>query len=507
MRSWLWLFLLAVFLAPWLTLVALGIYWLFETGHILPWLWMALALTTLAWMGFRRLKATKMSPYPKLPVFQPNQAMSPAAEAAWAKVEKMAEALESTKASLSETSVLLPLARQIIIEVAKRFQPDKDDAELVVSLPDVLLIVERVSRDMRELLIEQVPASHLITVKDGLMLWQWKQKLAKLGIIASIGQLLASPVGGALYELRMVFFKRVIRYPLAELDRWLLQNLVRKIGFYAIQLYGGELKTDDDAVEMPSQTSIKDMEFAQRDDDKSREPLRILVAGQTKAGKSSLINALFGKLCAIVDVLPSTYALSPYRLEQDGEFLGLVYDSPGYGDQVSWVTDNCSELHRIDLVLLACSATLAARSADSHFLATLRAQYEKKPDRIPPPVVVALTHIDLLRPVREWKPPYNLDNPMTTKEMQIRLCLEDVATTLAIPLEQIYAICLKPSDEWNIEAVWTAIAAQLPQARRARYLRCLKDTRAKEKWDLIFRQLISTGSLAVVGVRKTLSGK
>jgi predicted GTPase len=236
------------------------------------------------------------------------------------------------------------------------------------------------------------------------------------------------------------------------------------------------------------------------------EPLRILVAGQTKAGKSSLINALFGELRAPVDALPSTYALSPYRLEQEGEFLGLVFDSPGYGDHASWVEDSRAELQMIDLILLACSATHAGRAADSRFLEALRTQFANTPDRLPPPVIVAVTHIDLLRPAREWNPPYNIDQPSGFKETQIRLCMEEIATTLVIPLEQVQAVCLQAGGAWNIEAVWTAIAAQLPQARRARYLRCLKDGKAREKWELILRQLRNAGRLVVGGIGKGLTG-
>lgn len=63
-----------------------------------------------------------------------------------------------------------------------------------------------------------------------------------------------------------------------------------------------------------------------------QEPLRIVVAGQTGSGKSSLINALFGELKAATDVLPTTMQVQPFVLERDGLPNTIIVDSAGYGD-------------------------------------------------------------------------------------------------------------------------------------------------------------------------------
>ncbi len=502
-----WVMLFALAMLPWLLLAGLGAFWLWQQGQLLPCLWLATAFYGLLWIVLLWFRKRQTPTFSELPSFQPGPLASPAAEAAWAKVEKIANTLDREEYSLGCPDKLLPLARRIIVEVAKRFNPTAEAAELDVPLPSILLIIERVSRDIREMLSEQVPGSHLISVQDGLILLDWKKNLEKLGIIGAAGRLLVSPALGLAYELRMVFFNRVTRYSLAELERWLLHTLVRKLGYYAILLYSGELGNGVYAGKRSS-ASARDMENAKRlEESRFNEPLRILVAGQTKSGKSSLINALFGELRAPADALPSTNALVPYMLEPGGEFLGIVLDSPGYGEHISWVEDNRTELHKIDLVLLACSATHAGRAADSVFLQTLRTQYGKTPDRIPPPIIVALTHIDRLRPVREWKPPYNIDHASGIKERQIRSCMEEIARTLAIPLEQVQAVCLKPNEEWNIEAVWSIIAAQLPLARRAQYLRCLKDRRAREKWEMTLRQMGKAGRLIVGGIFKSLALK
>jgi len=119
---------------------------------------------------------------------------------------------------------------------------------------------------------------------------------------------------------------------------------------------------------------------------------------------------------ATTDVLPHTHALTPYRWEREGEFLGLVFRQPGYGDEFTWVEHQTGELQKVDLILLVCAATHAGRAADAQFLKTLRGVYAKTPERIPPPIVVAVTHIDLLRPAREWHPPYDLGKPAARKK-------------------------------------------------------------------------------------------
>jgi len=500
-----WLALLTLALLPWLLLAGLGGFWLWQNGQFLHWLWLAVALSGAVWIAAAWLKKKQSAPFAPLPVFKPDRPLSPEGQAAWANVEAIAGTLNPADYRFDEPGKLFALAHRILVEVARQFHPGTQRAELDAPLPSMLLIVERVSRDMRELLTAQVPASHLLTVADGLALWRWKEKLEQLGALAGVGRMAVNPLGGVLHELRMAFFGSVTRYPLAELERWLLNTLVRKIGYYAILLYSGQLRLDSGSEDQPSPASRRDLEAAAQE--RPAEPLRILVAGQTNAGKSSLINALFGELRAPADALPLTYAPTPYRLERDGEFLGLVLDSPGYGDLASWVEGSHAELHLIDLVLLVCSATHAGRAADLRFLETLHARYAKTPDRIAPPLIVALTHIDQLRPAREWSPPYNLAEPSGTKAIQIRLCMETVARTLAVPLETVQAICLKPNEEWNAEAVWTAIARQLPEARRARYLRCLKDAQAREKWELVLRQLGNAGRLVADGIGKILPGK
>ena len=79
--------------------------------------------------------------------------------------------------------------------------------------------------------------------------------------------------------------------------RWAVSYFVRRTGYYAIQLYGKQLVLDDGIhTDSPLKQSKKDVrEEIVRTAKVNSEPLRILVVGQKKTGKSSLINALYGE--------------------------------------------------------------------------------------------------------------------------------------------------------------------------------------------------------------------
>jgi predicted GTPase len=119
-----------------------------------------------------------------------------------------------------------------------------------------------------------------------------------------------------------------------------------------------------------------------------------------------------------------------------------------------------------------------------------------------PPILAIVTHIDQLRPVREWQPPYDVETPQHAKARNIRAALEYVAETLHIALEDCLPACLKMGTVYNIDAVWTAIAGKLPESQRAQYLRSLPEGEKREKWALVRKQLANAGRFVTGGLKK-----
>jgi hypothetical protein len=231
---------------------------------------------------------------------------------------------------------------------------------------------------------------------------------------------------------------------------------------------------------------------------RAAEPLRILVLGQVKAGKSSLVNALFGEVRAVTDSLPATAQLTSYVLDRP-ELGGKVFlfDMGGYEDPSApreRKEQVLTEAVRADLVILVISAVNAAREADRQLLADLYRHFASRLDLRPPSVTVALTHIDLLRPPLEWAPPYNIAQPDSPKARSIRGALDSVAEDLGLAPDAIAPLCLAPGRSYNVEeALLPLLIRQLPEGKRVLLLRSLHTVRAREQWELLWRQAQTTG--------------
>ena len=146
--------------------------------------------------------------------------------------------------------------------------------------------------------------------------------------------------------------------------------------------------------------------------------------GQTKAGKSSLINAILGDQQAKTDILPATSEVARYRLDWDetDDHLTLL-DTVGYatdGATKKQLEETKQALREADLVLFVMNANSPAREPDREMLATLRTWFEIRKELKPVPVLGVLTHIDLLSPVMEWSPPYDWRSGGRPKEVNIR---------------------------------------------------------------------------------------
>ena len=111
-----------------------------------------------------------------------------------------------------------------------------------------------------------------------------------------------------------------------------------------------------------------------------------------------------------------------------------------------------------------------------------------------PVLIAALTHIDRLRPLQEWSPPYQLDPPQGPKAQQIAEAVEAVAADLAFPPVEVVPVCLLPERMYNVaEALVPAMLDRLPAAQRVKYVRCLRQQRDEQYWRRLWQQTIGAG--------------
>ena len=138
---------------------------------------------------------------------------------------------------------------------------------------------------------------------------------------------LLNPVSAATQELRERFTRQIYDAGREHLARRLARAFVREVGRAAIDLYGGSLRVSAGRLETHvSAATRRDMAAL---DERGNEPIRILVAGQGGAGKSSLVNALANAVEAAVNAVPTTARFTAYKLTHEGLPAALLIDSPG----------------------------------------------------------------------------------------------------------------------------------------------------------------------------------
>ncbi len=151
-------------------------------------------------------------------------------------------------------------------------------------------------------------------------------------------------------------------------------------------------------------------EAVQRFDNTQEDP-RLLILGATGVGKSSLINAIFGKKLHPTDPTVST---TRKFTTNDHEIAGTtiqITDSPGYGEighdeaYSASVVREAATHHAVTLVL---KADEKGYERDRRIIGKAGRDPEFSLEK---PLLIALNQIDKIKPSREWSPPYEWDSP------------------------------------------------------------------------------------------------
>jgi uncharacterized protein len=493
-----WLVSLLLWLVPFTALLPLGFIWLHQHDVALYWFG---AIIIFGLLGFGLQVWLRQSERAALDLEHsgPDSAWPPSADVAWGLVEEWAETVDPADWPLDDETRLGALALQTLERVAGHFHPEVEHPLLELRVPHALLIVERASRDLRQSITEHIPLSHRLTVGTLTRAYRWRGFAERVLSLYRAGHLIINPVGAVLNEAFGQLRQRSFAAAREDLYRWLLQEYVRQVGRYAIELYSGRLPLNDaKPVEHLTQNSRRDLERTVEvehaiHESFQQEPMRFLVLGRSNTGKSSLINALFGHPRAAVDILPdTTRALTPYRLEHDGIDQALILDSPGV-DRLGYKTLH-DAANMADVILWVSAAHRPDRQSERQTLEALRAALAARVDRRPPPLLVVVTHVDQLRPLREWRPPYDLTDTANLKAMSIQAAIAALAADLDVPIANVIPVCLAEGRIYNVEdTLWTALLEQMDRAQRARLLRCQVARRRDENWTLLRRQLANAG--------------
>lgn len=500
---------------PLLVAVPFGWLWLWENGYLLHWLAATLLISLGVFTGQRYLlrRLTRMRDGaardgtpgdaqmsgPDAP--RATLSASPREEAAWAVVEARAAAVDPD--ALTSREAILKLGVETVEAVAGAMHPQEKDPVWNFTVPEALALVEQVSARLRPVVADSIPLGDRLTVGQVIRLYRWRslvdagEKLYDLWRIVR----LANPLAAATQEIRERMSKQAMQQLRADLARRLAALYVREVGRTAIDLYSGRLKVTPEALR--GHVSRASLEDAARSEGGLAEPLRFLVIGQVGAGKSSLVNALAVSVSAAADALPATRDFSAVTVSREGTPEIALIDSPGLeaGMDLAALSDKALSA---DLVLLAVPAHRADRGVEREALARLQDAYAQRVDRRMPPVLVAATHADRLRPFGEWSPPYDLDDTGNAKAQSIRAACAAIAADLSVPADAVIPLSLaEGAQAWNVDALWAEIAVRLPEAESARLLRCLREAAPGMDWRRIGSQIAGAGRLAYDALRRS----
>jgi predicted GTPase len=464
-RHWPEALLVVAVALPWVTLLVFGMLWLWQTGRIWMWAIVAAVLGLLAWPLLRlvRRRANAKARLALGDLSEPSRAWTAGERDAWSEV--LAIASKTDPFWFTEVEPLAETGRQTIEAVSRRFHPNDPTAWAKFTLPELLLLTERVSRDLRREALRSMPGARDLTLSR--VLW-FKQQYERYGPVMQalwrwgygawrLVRIPLNPIAAAGQEFSRVFSDKTIDAISYRLRAMATQEFVLAVGRAAIDLYSGRLTLSDE-----------DLQAARAEELAATAgpvgPVRLVLIGQVSAGKSSLVNALAQESWSAVGPLPTTARVVEYRLESVGRPAVSLVDMPGVDNSTE--EEFLEQVERADLVVWVASATQPARDTDLKALAAVRAWAATQLTRRVPPIVLALTHVDELRPASEWQPPYDIAAPVGPKAHSIRAASDSVAKVLGLSAAAIVPVAMPPDCEpYNIDALWAAIALELDEAR------------------------------------------
>ncbi|MBO0766864.1 MAG: 50S ribosome-binding GTPase [Hyphomicrobiaceae bacterium] len=497
--------LLAVALVlPTVSLVLLGSLWLWQHGYVLYWALGTCVAVAAAYLLERRL----MVPLPAAAVEDLQRDAAPAdpgwtprQDQAWTDVQALAAKVAPER--MTSRDGALNLGLETVELVAKRLHPERSDPLWQFTVPEALALIERTSDGLRDFIVKTFPLGDRITVAQLMWLYRWRGavNLAEKGYQLWRVVRLLNPAAAATTEIRETFTRQMYEMGREHLARRVARAYVREVGRAAIDLYGGNLRvTREQLAAHVSEASRRDLAVLEG---RAAEPIRILVAGETGAGKSSLVNRLAGAVEAVVDALPSTKAFTTFRLTHEGLPTALIIDSPGLSG-AKGIAPLVEQADDCDMVLWVSAANRAGREPDRAALKAIREHFAAQPNRRRPPMLLVLTHVDTLRPFQEWEPPYDLEAGSGTKAKSIRAAAEAVSEELEFaPAEVVPVRADAAAAPYNIDALWAKIIAVVPEAQRARLVRVLSDVRSASGWSAIWSQAVNAGRV----LRSTLASR
>lgn len=503
---------------PIAVIVAIGGWTLWQTGWMAKLWWMLPVCWAIAFLLARGMK-------PKLSDNQKASGLhwTPKDYEAASLVEaRQQNVIEIPPENLTQWRFYLDSAQDLAQEITQHYHPKAKDPFTSLTVPELLAAASLAVADLENWANNYIPGSQMLTVAQ----WKLLASTSKWQKTASnlywAGAILINPLNLSRFIASRYTFGPLTDVMQSNILTSFYIFFLRQVGYYAIEMNSGRLrggsqqyremmkrqqpgsdKTLEQMIGEMSQTNQPqtdiDSKIATTENIETVD-VNIVMAGQVKAGKSSLVNSLLGRHQAKVGILPETKAVQRYVLPmpESNRQLSLL-DTIGYQDaenRKKHIKENQAAYRNADMILLVMDARSPAREPEREFLQELAQWYARQNRLKPPPIIGVLTHIDGLSPVRVWEPPYNWDTPTHPKEHSIHEAVEYAMAILGEHVKTVVPVCSDSESnrvygvrEWLVPV----IAASLNEAQAGSLLKTLHRELDKQKYKALLRQLKNTG--------------
>ncbi|WKT82166.1 50S ribosome-binding GTPase [Thermosynechococcus sp. PP45] len=371
-------------------------------------------------------------------------------------------------------------AQTLVSEIAKVYYPNAQRPLLQIYVPQAYRLLRDTIDDVDRWLETLNPILSRVTLGQAVRAYELSQQVAPVarwGFTAwNWAQWLLNPSVAITKTFTQEQQQKANQALIANLGLTLREQVLKALGLRAIALYSGSLTQ----LELPTPTPRTDTGTLQDILEQSlplaraeTEPVNVFLVGRTGAGKSSLINSLFAAPTTRVSPLPNTNEIRQYRWQQDL----TLWDTPGYEDiRGADIQARLRELlPRMDVVLLLTPALDPALAPDITALQLIRQEVRDLP------IVVAVTQVDRLRPLREWHPPYDWQRGTRPKEVSIREAVAYRQEQLGTYTPHILPIVNGTEERmaWGLDALSDTLVNLIAPAKQIRIARWLSDRQTR----------------------------
>ncbi len=418
---------------PVLFYIVLGAVALWQLGWLRLVMWVLPLLWVVAWVVAKLWKGPKLQQTDRDLPFDAPEFWTPNDRAGMRVVDQFrGEVDDVDRMSIADPHRYINDAQALMQRLALHYHADRGKDALHPLTPiEILAVVHLAVEDLENWLLENVPGSDLATIGQ-------LERIPNLVRAFDLGQTLLFLGSSVLNPARLLTYPmyrgsgKLTKELQDQVVRVFYQQYLRQVGYYMIEMYSGRL-TGGSRRYRKHFSHIAGALHATGGDtvlfDSARDiDTSIAVMGQVKAGKSSLINALMKDEVAETSVLPETREVQQFEYPLPGSDKTVVLlDTPGYSEaNVTKRQQNEIQTasESADILLLVMAANISARDPDVQVVRGLQQHYEQRRHLRAPPIIAVLTHIDRLRPVREWSPPYDWREPDSEKEKSIAAAVD-----------------------------------------------------------------------------------